>query len=98
METLTEALNRLREEGYRSDFAAVGDGELRCVDCGAFHDPGSMTIDHVVRFEGESNPDDAAILLAMRCSCGIGGIYTSAYGSGATSADVGVLTRLPRSA
>ncbi len=96
METLLEALDRLRAVGYVNDFLATNDGELRCVGCDARHDPATMLIDETVRFEGDSNPGDEAILLALRCSCGVGGTYTSAYGPMAASPDIAVLTRLPR--
>ena len=96
METLLEALNRLRAAGYLGDFNATEAGELRCIGCDARHDPETMRIDETVRFEGESSPGDEAILLALRCSCGVGGTYTSAYGPTAASADMAVLTRLPR--
>ncbi len=95
METLVEALERLRALGYASSFSATDDGELRCEDCDTRHDPATMRIDETVRFEGSSNPGDEGILLALRCSCEMRGVYTSAYGPAATTADSAVLTRLP---
>ncbi len=97
METLVEALNRLRGDGYTQDFAAVAGGDLRCGGCGSLHPPETMVIGEIVRFEGDSNPDDEAILVAMRCSCGFGGLYSAAYGPDTSSNDVAALTRLPRS-
>jgi hypothetical protein len=54
-----------------------------------------MAIDEVVRYEGQSNPDDQAILSALRCSCEQKGLYVTAFGSGASTADVAVLQHLP---
>jgi len=54
-----------------------------------------MVIDEVVRYEGESNPDDEAILLAMRCGCDQQGLCSAAYGANASTGDIAVLQRLP---
>ncbi len=96
METLVEALRRLGLAGYSSQFVATDDGELRCTGCNALHRPEEMTIDETVRFEGESSSGDEAIVVALRCACGVGGTFTSAYGADASAADIAVLTRLPR--
>ena len=96
METLVEALTRLRSDGYTQDFAAVAGGDLRCGGCGSVHRPETMVIGEIVRFEGDSNPDDEAILVALHCSCGVGGLYSSANGPDASAYDVAALTRLPR--
>lgn len=95
METVLEAATRLRAVGYDVDFSATDDGRLRCGGCGICHDPTAIVIDEVVRYEGMSDPDDEAILLAVRCDCGRLGLYSAAFGPGASSADVAVLARLP---
>ncbi len=97
METLVEALARLRAAGYTQDFTAVAGGDLRCGGCGHEHRPETMVIGETVRFEGDSNPADEAILVAMECTCGIGGLYSAAFGPDAGPDDVAALTRLPRS-
>jgi len=92
--TLTDAMARLRAEGYQADFFATDDGRLGCRTCNANEDPATMQIEHTVRFEGESNPDDEAILLAIRCGCGCLGLYSAAYGPSTPPEDVAVLRRL----
>jgi hypothetical protein len=94
METLLEATSRLRSAGYDVEFNATEDGQLRCVACGDDHDPTEIVIDQVVRYEGMSNPDDEAILLALRCTCGRRGLYVTGFGPTATTADVAILPRL----
>lgn len=79
VETLTDAMTRLRATGYLIDFSATGDGQLRCGCCGARQDPGTMTVQQTVRFEGDSNPDDEAILFALASACGCAGQYSAAY-------------------
>ena len=96
-ETLTDAINRLRAAGYEAEFSATVDGHLTCGSCGQTYDPLSMEIDHTVRFEGDSNPDDEAILLAIRCPTGCMGLYSAAFGPSAPPEDVAVLRRLARS-
>ncbi len=97
METLTEAIDRLRGEGYGADFFATDDGKLRCRGCSKVEDPAVMQIDATVRFEGTSDPEDEAILVAISCGCGCKGLYSTAYGPSTPPADVAVLQRLPDS-
>lgn len=92
--TLAGEMNRLRDEGYTADFYATEDGRLACPVCNDDEDPAEVQIDHTIRFEGESNPDDAAILLAIQCRCGCKGQYTSAYGEAASRNDAKVLRAL----
>lgn len=96
METLTDAMSRLRTAGYLADFSATDDGHLRCGSCGARQHPETMTVHETVRFEGDSNPDDEAILLALACSGGCFGQYSAAFGPNTPAADVEILHRLAR--
>ena len=96
METLSDAMNRLRAEGYSADFSATEDGQLRCGDCSATEEPENMSILVTERFEGDSNPDDESILLALVCGCGSRGQFTAAFGPDTPQADAAVLVRLSR--
>ncbi len=96
METLTEAIRRLREAGYDADFVPTESGQLRCPVCHSTHDPPAMTIDEQVRFEGESDPGDESLLLALRCACGARGLYSTVFGPGISSQDAAVVRALPR--
>lgn len=63
-DTLSEAMNVLREEGYSEDFNL----KQNCLECrnGAFkifHD--EFEVDEYHRFEGMSDPGDASILYAI---------------------------------
>ena len=64
METLSEAMTRLVQDGYTEDVSAHDDGKLHCSGCHSACDATNIGIDHVVRFEGDSNPDDEAVLSA----------------------------------
>lgn len=96
METVTEAMARLRERGFRHDFSAIGGGRLRCGECGAEIDPAAVRIEEIVRFEGVSDPGDESILFALSCACGHDGLYSAPYGPDATPEDIAVVALLHR--
>ena len=93
-DTLGAAVTSLRALGYTSDFSASDEGRIVCDECGTTLDPAGMAIDHTVRFEGDSNPDDESIVLGISCSCGCRGVYTAGYGTSAPRADALVLRAL----
>jgi hypothetical protein len=95
-ETLTDAIDRLRRDGYEVDFVAASGGRLACLACDAVYDAEVIVIDHTVRFEGDSNPDDEAILLALHGADGCMGLYSAAFGPSATANDADVLRLLAR--
>lgn len=94
LETLVEAARRLRSDGYIADFLATADGSLLCRSCETSQAPEDMEIQETVRFEGDSNPDDEAILFALRCSDGCLGQYSSAFGSATSPSDEKAMERL----
>lgn len=94
METLVDAMNRLRAEGYTAEFRPTDDGQLRCDSCDSDHDPDDVTVDETVRFEGASDPADEQILVALSCECGIKGLFTAAFGPSNTPAESRVLRDL----
>ena len=96
METLVEAMARLRALGYDMDLSAAPGGQLRCGVCDELIDADQATIDEIVRFEGDSNPDDESILAAISMPSGHRGLYTSAYGSDVSPDDADVLQALGR--
>ena len=93
-ETLSEVVAKLTAAGYTDDFRAESDG-LRAVVAGCTHRPESLTIDTVVRFEGMTNPDDEAVVFALRCgSHGTRGTYVSSYGPQMPALDAEMVRRL----
>jgi hypothetical protein len=80
METMLQAINRFRARGYHLDVVAASGGRLLCGTCGEVVDAQDAIVDDTVRFEGVSNPDDQAILIAITTSCGHRGIFCAAYG------------------
>lgn len=96
METLSQAINRLSSTGYSQQYSAEPDGTLRCRSCGTSHKPETMEVRETVRFEGHSNPDDQAILMALASTAGCVGQFSAAFGPGTPPAATLVLQRLSR--
>jgi len=93
-DTVTEAVALLRAWGYADDLAISGDGV-----CGGrgIEPAGSAHVDHVFRFEGPSDPADAAIVLGISCATtGDRGIVVDGYGASAGAEHDAVLTMLLR--
>jgi hypothetical protein len=78
--TLSGTMNELRKEGYVEDFNL----QQNCLECRngqfkVFAD--EFKIDKFFRFEGESNPSDAAILYAISSDRHkLKGVLVNAYG------------------
>lgn len=78
-ETMTDAINDLKKRGFTIDFNLSYD----CIVC---HDtpitlmPSEFEIVEVYRFEGETNPADAAILYGIASKHGEKGVLVNAYG------------------
>lgn len=90
METMLEAVARLRSAGYLHDLTAAPGGRLRCSACGELGEAGNLTPSETARFEGDSNPDDQSILFALTTTCGHRALYSSAYGPSTPGADAEV--------
>lgn len=78
--TLSETLNDLRKQGYVEDFNL----QQNCLECRngqfkVFAD--EFKVDKYYRFEGDSNPSDAAILYAISSDKHqLKGVLVNAYG------------------
>ena len=95
METLRQALARLEQQGFVRALRPCADGRLEYGQ-GQRLEPESLVIEEVVRFEGESNPEDQAVLYALRSADGsVRGTFSTSYGPGMDPASVAVIERLP---
>ncbi len=94
LETVTDALTRLRADGYTADFSATAHGHLACQGCSQTMHPTDVQVDHTLRFEGDTNPDDQDIVFAIQCACGCKGTYSAAYGPATPPDDAAVLQQL----
>ena len=81
MQSLVSVENKLNKEGYTQDFNVV-DGRLQTIgsDSNKSYAADEVTIVDFYRFEGESNPDDMAILYVLETNDGVKGTISTAYG------------------
>lgn len=94
MDTLTDAIRRLQADGYDGNWFANADHELECNESGDVVDPSEVIVDHVLRFEGQSDPGDMTILFALRMPSGAKGTYSAAFGAEMPAEDADVIGRL----
>jgi hypothetical protein len=94
MGTVSEAIAELQAEGYTGNWFATPELLLRCSECGEDADPAEVSIDHTLRFEGQSDPDDEVIVFALSEPGGRKGVYSALYGAGMPAEDAGVIARL----
>ncbi len=94
MATVTDATRRLQQAGYTGNWYADEAGRLVCGECGTAFDPADVIVEEVLRFEGQSDPDDEMILFAVRGPCHHQGVYSAAYGPYQSPEDAAVIAGL----
>lgn len=78
-DTVSEAVNGLKQRGYNIDFNV----EYDCIVC---HDtplsllPNEFEITEVHRFEGDTDPADEAVVYAIESKHGEKGVLVNAFG------------------
>lgn len=92
--TLTEAINGLREQGFTLDFNLAFD-HVKCNMTDVCLYPGGFEITEVHRFEGETDPADQTILYGIEAKDGSAkGVLVSAYGVYSEDMDDELLRKL----
>lgn len=95
-ETVSAALDGLQSEGYTLDFNLCHD-HLHCKTQDLKLHPEDFHIDAVYRFEGETDPADAAVVYALSSEKHrVKGVLVDGYGPSATNASTEMLGRLNR--
>ena len=79
MKSLATCLNKMMKEGYTEDFQITEQG-LKSLHRDNNYSPEQIQIVNFFRFEGESDPDDNAILYVIETNDGTKGILIDAYG------------------
>lgn len=88
-------VDRLTREGYSDTFRGESGG-VRALRSGHVHAPEDLVVESIGRFEGISDPEDEAIVLAVRSSIdGCRGTYTVPYGKDMPSLDGEFIARIP---
>ena len=83
-----------RPRATRATGSPTSDHELECDDPTGTFDPADVEIDHILRFEGESDPGDMTIVFALRAPSGEKGVYSAAYGAHMPTEDADVIAKL----
>lgn len=78
--TLTELVEEWSERGYADGFRAEPEG-LRHLPSGRLLEAEAVLVDEIARFEGESDPDDETLVVALRSADGsVRGTWSVAFG------------------
>ena len=93
-DTLSEAMNDLREKGYVEDFNLQKDS-IRCERLDKNIKPSEFIVDQMFRFEGMTNPSDNSALYAVSCPDeNLKGLIADAYGTYADPMNMEMLQKL----
>lgn len=79
-QTILEALKAAEAKGFRYRFAAEKD-QLRCIETGDLFSGDDVRIEAFHRVEGNSDPEESAILYLIQTSSGLKGTLTDSYGA-----------------
>jgi hypothetical protein len=94
METLDVAIARLERAGYADALRASAEGFLE-LRTGRIHPPETLIVDEIVRFEGESDPADEAVLFALRSrDQSVRATFVATYGPSADPVSGSLIKRL----
>ena len=98
LESLSHAIERLARRGFTQGLR-VEEGRLRDPTTGQVYEPELLAVDEMVRFEGDSDPDEQAVLFALRTPGGEPlGTFASAFGAALPPEQGEVIRRLGRKA
>jgi hypothetical protein len=78
-DTVVEAVRGLKQRGYSIDFN-IEPGRLVCLQTPLSLSPADFEITEVYRFEGNSDPDDEAVVYAIESANGQKGLLVTGYG------------------
>lgn len=78
-DTLSEAMNKLKEKGFDYEFD-FKDAHLCCASDHREFGSDELKIIEIHRFEGMTDPDDSSILYAVESTDGAKGLVVDAYG------------------
>ncbi|MFZ6011742.1 MAG: phosphoribosylpyrophosphate synthetase [Bacteroidota bacterium] len=92
-ETLSEAIDVLKKEGYQEDFNLHPE-YIECKSLNSQYAPSEFHVDGVYRFEGMTDPDDSSVLFAISSTDGKRGLLVDAYGAYAQILGPGMLGKL----
>jgi len=94
LEPLRSVQARLEVAGFVADMVAF-EGLLHAAGSETWFEPSELRVVETVRFEGASDPDEQAILMALVTADGTPvGLYVTPYGAQMSAEDVTVVRQL----
>ena len=81
MTTLSQVMERLKERGVHREFRMNENCEMKFENSDTNYKPVDLTIIKTYRFEGDSNPDDNAVLYLVKDTAGNMGMIIDSYGA-----------------
>lgn len=81
MTTLSQVMATLSQRGITREFRMNESGEMKFENSEKSYQPSDLSILKTYRFEGDSNPDDNAVLYIVRDSIGNLGMIIDSYGA-----------------
>jgi len=89
--TVSEAINKLREEGFITDFNLEGSGMMTGNEKFNAED---LEIVDVYRYEGDSDPSDEAVVYGIESKNGVKGILVNGYGVSSDSITASLIEKI----
>lgn len=84
--TVSKALDDLNEKGFTYDFNLHEDDIVK--------NPAQYEIVHIYRYEGDSNPDDEAVVYGIKSSSGKKGVYVAGFAANSVTKAHEILIQL----
>jgi hypothetical protein len=81
MTTLSQVMNTLSQRGIQREFRMNEASEMKFENSEKVYQPSELTILKTYRFEGDSNPDDNAVLYVVKDNAGNRGMIIDSYGA-----------------
>jgi len=81
MTTLSQVMSTLAERGVHREFRMNENCEMRFENSEKNYKPSDLVILKTYRFEGDSNPDDNAVLYVLKDHAGNIGMIIDSYGA-----------------
>jgi hypothetical protein len=84
--TVIEALEELNKKGFTNDFNLQDENIKK--------NPHNYEIEHVYRYDGDTDPDEEAVVYGIRSNSGERGVYVAGFSANSENETVDVLAKL----
>ena len=93
--TILNALDMLGGKGFQGSFRVKSPHEVQCLRCRRTNHAKDVHLEHLVRVEGVSDPDDEEAVLGLECpDCNLQGVLILTFGVNAPPEHGEILARL----